>query len=309
MIEVTGHVCREIRVHPHVLNFAEFDTLGTFLVVGSSDHGKMFLCDTRTSPSYKLAPAPVRKHGRKQKFKPSFDSPTSGSSAKKEEDAPEVEDVDEASTDPVNDGKYFQVSHWERFEGLLLDLSFVNQTVVALVSTPSDEMGAANESERITCTGDQIAIFSVDKNAKKISTLCVVFLKVRCSGLCLSDNGKFFYTVMQKRKMLAKFKVVEKETGHKLAPLSKTETNQLLDCTSIAKARIKQGLLAVSSRDGHISFHSSSLDGKPDKKLHFFHHDSGGIFHSDVSADGCILAVNEKGCIQLFQVHTYVCSL
>ena len=106
--------------------------------------------------------------------------------------------------------------------------------------------------------------------------------------------------------MLAKFKVVEKETSAKLAPLSKTETNQLLDCTSIAKARVKPGLLAVSSRDGHISFHSSSLDGKPDKKLHFFHHDSGGIFHSDVSADGCILAVNEKGCIQLFQVMSVI---
>ena len=182
MIEVIGHVCREIRVHPHELNYAEFDTLGTFLVVGSSDHGKMFLCDTRTSPTYKLAPAPTRKHGsrQKQKFKPSFDSPTSvsGSSAKKD-DVPEVvEDVEEASEDPMDDGKYFQVSHWERFEGLLLDLSFVNQTVVALVSTPSDEMGAANESERITCTGDQVAIFSVDKTAKKITTLCVVFLKV-----------------------------------------------------------------------------------------------------------------------------------
>ena len=65
------------------------------------------------------------------------------------------------------------------------------------------------------------------------------------------------------------------------------------------------GLLAVSSRDGHISFHSSSFDDKKDKgnKLHFFHHDSGGIFQSDVSSEGCILAVNEKGCLQLFQVN------
>jgi hypothetical protein len=35
-----------------------------------------------------------------------------------------------AMTDPVvvvgNDGKYFQVCHWERFEGQLLDLSFVS---------------------------------------------------------------------------------------------------------------------------------------------------------------------------------------
>ena len=34
-----------------------------------------------------------------------------------------------AMTDSVvvgNDGKYFQVCHWERFEGQLLDLSFVS---------------------------------------------------------------------------------------------------------------------------------------------------------------------------------------
>ena len=77
IIQVLGHVCREIRVHQHDLNFAEFDSLGTFLVVGSSEHGKMFLCDTKTSPSYKLAPAPLPQRGgpRKSKFKPSFDSP------------------------------------------------------------------------------------------------------------------------------------------------------------------------------------------------------------------------------------------
>ena len=118
---------------------------------------------------------------------------------------------------------------------------FVYQTVVALVSTPSDEMGAANESERMTFTGDQIAVFSVDKNTKKLISIAVVVTKGRCSGICLSDNAKFFYTAMQKRKLLAKFKVVEKETSAKLAPLSKTETGQLLDCTSIKKARIKPG--------------------------------------------------------------------
>ena len=109
---------------------------------------------------------------------------------------------------------------------------------------------------------------------------------------------------MQKRKMLAKFKVVQKETNSKLAPLAKMETGQLLDCSTIFKAKIKSGLLAVSSKDGHISFHSTSLDEKNKNvnKLHFFHHDSGGIFHSDVSSEGCILAVNERGCLQLFQV-------
>ena len=102
-------------------------------------------------------------------------------------------------------------------------------------------MGAANESERMIFTGDQIAIFSVDKNTKKLISIAVVFTKGRCSGICLSDNAKFFYTSTQKRKYLAKFKVVEKETNSKLAPLSKTETGQLLDCTSIKKARIKPG--------------------------------------------------------------------
>ena len=102
-------------------------------------------------------------------------------------------------------------------------------------------MGAANESERMIFTGDQIAVFSVDKNTKKLISIAVVFTKGRCSGICLSDNAKFFYTATQKRKLLAKFKVVEKETSAKLAPLSKTETGQLLDCTSIKKAKIKPG--------------------------------------------------------------------
>ena len=62
--------------------------------------------------------------------------------------------------------------------------------------------------------------------------------------------------------MLAKFKVVQKETNSKLAPLAKMETGQLLDCSTIFKAQIKSGLLAVSSKDGHISFNSTSLDDK-----------------------------------------------
>ena len=93
----------------------------------------------------------------------------------------------------------------------------------------------------MTFTGDQIAVFSVDKTTKKLISIAVVVTKGRCSGICLSDNAKFFYTATQKRKLLAKFKVVEKETTSKLAPLSKTETGQLLDCTSIKKARIKPG--------------------------------------------------------------------
>jgi len=35
--------------------------------------------------------------------------------------------------------------------------------------------------------------------------------------------------------------------------------------------------------------------------LHFFHHDSGGVWQSDFSSDGCILAVNGTGALQLFQ--------
>ena len=73
VIEVLGHVCREIRVHPHDLNFAEFDTLGTFLMVGSSEHGKIFLCDTKTNSALKLSPVPQRGglsgRGKKPKFK------------------------------------------------------------------------------------------------------------------------------------------------------------------------------------------------------------------------------------------------
>ena len=111
LIEVLGHVCREIRVHPHDLNFAEFDTLGTFLMVGSSEHGKIFLCDTKTSSTLKLSPVPQRGglsgRGRKQKFKPSFDSPTSRK--KPEEEAPKGKAMYRFKI-PPQDGSYLKVS-------------------------------------------------------------------------------------------------------------------------------------------------------------------------------------------------------
>ena len=108
---------------------------------------------------------------------------------------------------------------------------------------------------------------------------------------------------MQKRKLLVKFKVVDKEINHKLTPVSKAETQHQLDLNCLKKAKNLPGYLALSGKDGFIYFHSMDLDNKAKKPngLHFFHHDSGGVVQSNFSADGCILAVNDKGCVQLFQ--------
>ena len=58
MIEVKGHVVREIRVHPYELTYGHFNNLGNFMVLGGRDHGKIFLSDTKTSKQMQLASAP-----------------------------------------------------------------------------------------------------------------------------------------------------------------------------------------------------------------------------------------------------------
>ena len=180
IIELSGKIIKEIRVHPNELNFTEFDNFGNFLLIGGRDFGKMFLCDTQ--PKFKtlqLSPVPQNLGKKKKKFQPSFDSPSSKKSSETEIESQPIKD-------PDDDGKYFKICHWVRFEGKLLDLSFSQKTVVALVSTPVDEPGSVNDSETIKNTGDQVAIFTVDKNAKTIEPMTIVFTKGRCSGSFLS---------------------------------------------------------------------------------------------------------------------------
>lgn len=55
-----------------------------------------------------------------------------------------------------------------------------------------------------------MTICTVDRAAKSISVVNVLNTKNRYSGICLADNAKFFYAMMQRRKVLTKFKVVEK---------------------------------------------------------------------------------------------------
>ena len=58
----------------------------------------------------------------------------------------------------------------------------------------------------------------------------------------------------------------------------------------------------MACRDGYFSIHSMEL-GPPtqDNMIHFFHHDSGGLFRLDISPSGSILVINLNGCLQLFQ--------
>ena len=164
---------------------------------------------------------------KRKKFQPSFDAGSSKKSTEIQDEQVFKEDV------PEDDSKYFKTCHAARFEGVLLDLSFVNKTLVVLTSTPSDEPGNVNESERIKYSGDQVTIFQVDKAAKTIQISSIVMLKGRCSGICLNENGKFFYCLIQKKKELAKFKVVEQEMSTKLQPLAKCPTPHELDVNGI----------------------------------------------------------------------------
>ncbi len=263
-IEVTGKLIRVVRVHPNELNFWHFDNAqGACLILGGKEFGKIFLCDTTAGPkALKLEPVPMGKKSSRKKFQPSFDSLARQKSQ-------EIEDTDEtpAVVDLAEDvGKYFKVCHWSRFEGKLLDLSFAGKTVVCLVSTPTDEPGGVNETERVQCSGDQVAIFTINKEDNTIQPITVAFLKARCSGICLSDNGRFFFSLLQKRKLLTKFKVPDKDNNSKLAPSSKAETEHQLDLNFIAKMSSKPGYVALCSKDGYISFMSSNLESNPGKK-------------------------------------------
>ena len=48
---MSGILFREARIHPHELDFGEFDQQGNFLVMGGTEFGKIFLCDTQTTKS------------------------------------------------------------------------------------------------------------------------------------------------------------------------------------------------------------------------------------------------------------------
>ena len=109
----------------------------------------------------------------------------------------------------------------------------MNKTLVCLTSTPSDELGSNNESEQILFSGEVITVYNVDKNEKTLEVLPRMNLKGRCSGILLSDNGKFLYTVMQKRKILSKFKLTEKP--QKQQPIQKCDTGHQLDIHKIIK--------------------------------------------------------------------------
>ena len=246
-----------------------------------------------------MGAASSRAAKKQPKFQPSFEITRSVSSSSIDgeilEQLPVILDEDD------ND-KYLKICCSSTFEGHLLDLSFVNKTVICLTSTPSEDPGAINEGERVQFSGDMVAIFNVDKSQKTIQISCIQLLKMRCSGICLSDNGKFFFSMIQKRKQLAKFKVVEQENSSKLTPVARMDTDHQLDLHKITKARSKSGFLALFGRDGYFSYISANIEAKARPlNCHFFHHDTGGLWRCDLSFEGCILAVNQTGALQLFQ--------
>ncbi len=261
----------------------------------------IFLYSLRTGPPPVQAGRPglgSATGAKRKKFQPSFDA---GSSSKKSSED-HGEQVFKEDIPEEDNSKYFKTCHAARFEGMLLDLSFVNKILVCLTSTPSDEPGNVNESERIRYSGDQVTIFQVDKAAKTITISSIVMLKGRCSGICLNENAKFFYSLIQKKKELAKFKVVEQEMSTKLQPLAKCPTPHELDVNGISRARNKPGFLVLDGRDGQISMHSNLCDAKKKSySLHLFHHATGGLVSTDMSKDQNILSLNLTGALQLFQ--------
>ena len=266
---VSATLFAERGILKHPLDFGATDPSGNFLVAGNKELGnRIYLCDIQKPASSSL-----------------FQQRT------KETDGDTKE--------------YFQVVGCADLEGQLLDISFVQKTVICL-SNAEPSSGEAGEDILSMFSGDQITIFKIDKVAKTINISNILTLREKCSGICLADNAKFFFTLTHRRKYLAKFKVLDQERVAKLCPVSKTETVHQMDLNMMMKSRDKSGTLALAGRDGFVSFVPMDADVKSTSQfVHFNHYETGGVKTLDVAkTSGSILALNDKGSLQIFQNKT-----
>ena len=315
--KVTAKIFAEKGVHQHILDFGETDVNGMYLVTGAKDKHKIYLCDTQNvdTANKRFGSSSSTK---KQKFTPTLDTIApvkfSTSKEKKSDVFRPIESTEPQMTE--DDPTYFKVKSCANLEGILLDLSFVQKTVICLTTTanPLDESEESKQFELKKTAGDQITIFKVDKQAGSISIANVLTTKEICSGICLSENGKFFSTILHKRKKLAKFKVLEHERQSKLTPVSKTPTQHQMDMFKIIRSRDRKGVLALAGRDGYLSFQpedetssaESGMNGPSSTQItYMFHHETGGIQELSISkSTGGILAVSQSGAIQVMQTKT-----
>ena len=174
-------------------------------------------------------------------------------------------------------------------EGRVIDVHVSNKTLLILSTTPGCEENY----------GDLITIVKIDQK-KKILTVANVFnLCSPCSGVLISENCKFFFTVMLTNKHLAKFPLSEEEQSGLVGPVSSVPSSHELALTTIQVT--EWGKMALLGRDGRISIHRTDL-GEPPEVFNLHHYQAGGVIDANIANNGNILCVSEDGTLVLYQV-------
>ena len=119
-----------------------------------------------------------------------------------------------------------------------------------------------------------------------------------CSGLAISDNSKFFFSVLLTTKHLAKFPLSEEEQSGPVSAVSSVPSSHQLGLYSILVT--DWGHMALLGRDGRLSLHSTDFSGVP-QAVDLHHYQAGGVIDANIASNGNILSVSEEGTLVLFQ--------
>ena len=173
-------------------------------------------------------------------------------------------------------------------EGQVVDLHLLNKTLLILSTSSGCEEHY----------GDVITYVKVDQKKRTLTVANVFNLSCPCSGLAVSDNCKFFFSVLLTTKHLAKFSLSEEEQPGQVSAVCSVPSCHQLGLHSILTT--DWGSLALLGRDGRLSFHSTDLSGQP-QVVELHHYQAGGVIDANIASNGNILSVSEEGTLVLFQ--------
>ena len=170
-------------------------------------------------------------------------------------------------------------------EGSVLDVHLQGRNLVVL---------SGDEEE---AHGDLITLIKIDSKKRSLTVANVFNLAAPCSGLALSENGRFFFSVQHTDKQLGKFPLSEEEQAEKVEPLSTRPSQHGLPVHTIQTTAAG---LALLGRDGLLSIHSTTLAGPVDC-FHLQHYQAAGVIDAHIAANGNILSVSGEGTLTMFQ--------
>ena len=173
-------------------------------------------------------------------------------------------------------------------EGQVVDIHLLNKTLLILSTSSGCEEHY----------GDVITYIKVDQKKRSLTVANVFNLSSPCSGLAVSDNGKFFFSVLLTTKHLAKFSLSEEEQPGQVSPVCSVASSHQLGLHGLLTT--DWGSLALLGRDGRLSFHGTDLAGQP-QVVDLHHYQAGGVIDANIASNGNILSVSEDGTLVLFQ--------